>query len=83
MMMDRAALVVHIDAGVIMLTISLVSVMRMDVIESAGCSQVICNIALSLDIVPEIRYQQRRHRGKLSNQKKAHQPGGKSPQFAR
>jgi hypothetical protein len=82
MMMDRAALIAHIEAGVIVLRATLISVMRMDMIESAGCSQVVCDIALSLDVVPKIRYQQRHDRGKLGKQKEAHQAGSKPPQFA-
>jgi len=82
MMMDRAALIAHVEAGVIVLRATLISVMRMDMIESAGCRQVVGDIALSFDIMPKIRYQQRHHRGKLRKQKEAHQAGSKPSQFA-
>jgi hypothetical protein len=81
-MMDRTALIAHIDAGVIMLGAVLIVVMRMDMLERAGRSEIICDVVLSLDIMPKVGYQQRHQRGKLGNQKETQEPGSKSSQLA-
>jgi hypothetical protein len=66
-MVDRTTLVGHINAGVIMTVVNLHLVMRMRVVDSTCCSQIICNVALSLDIVLKVGNEQRRDRGQLSN----------------
>ena len=81
-MMNRAALVVHINAGVVVLRAGLILVMRMDMIERAGCGEIIGNVVLGLDIMPEIRYEQRHDRGNLGSQKETQEPGRKSSQLA-
>ena len=68
-MVDRTTLVGHIDAGVIMTVIILILMMRMRVIDGAGCSHIIRNVVFSLDIVLKVRDEQRHDRGKLGNQK--------------
>ena len=82
MMMNCAALIVHIDTGVIMLAV-LMLVMRMDMLERAGCGQVVSNVVYSFDVMLKVRYQQRHNRGKMCNQKETQKPGGKPSQFAR
>jgi hypothetical protein len=81
-MVDRTALVGHIDAAVIMTVVNLMLMMRMDVIDGAGCSQIIRNVVCSLDIVLKVRDEQRHDRGKLGHQKETQEPGGKPPQSA-
>ena len=81
-MMNRAALIVDIGPAVIMLAV-LMLVMRMDVLERAGCGQIVSNVVYSFDIVLKVRYQQRHNRGKMCNQKETQKPGGKPSQFAR
>jgi len=80
--MDRAALIAHIDAVVVMLGAILIVVMRMNMLERAGCSEIICDVVLSFDIMAKVRHQQRHQRGKLGNQKKTQEPGSKSSQLA-
>jgi hypothetical protein len=82
MVMDHAALIVDVDASVIMLRTSLILVMSMDVIESAGCGEVICNVVLGLDIMPKVCCEQRHHCSNLGNQKETQQPGRKPSQSA-
>jgi len=81
-MMNRAALIVDIGPAVIMLAV-LMLVMRMDMLERAGCGQIVSNVVYSFDIVLKVRYQQRHNRGKMCNQKETQKPGGKPSQFAR
>jgi hypothetical protein len=81
-MVDRTALVGHITAGVIMTVVNLTLMMQMDVINRAGCGQIIRNVVSSLDIVLKVRDEQRHDRGKLGHQKETQEPGGKPPQSA-
>jgi hypothetical protein len=81
-MVDRTTLVGHIDAGVIMTVVNLMLMMQMDVIDRAGCGQIIRNVVFSLDIVLEVRDEQRHDRSELGHQKETQEPGGKSPQSA-
>jgi hypothetical protein len=81
-MMNGAALIVHIDLAVIMRAV-LMLVVRMGMLEIAGCGQIISNVVHSFDIMLKVRYQQRHNRGKLGHQKETQEPGGKPSQFAR
>lgn len=81
-MVDRTTLVGHIDAGVIMTVVNLMLMMQMDMIDRAGCSQIVRNVVCSLDIVLKVRDEQRNNRGKLGDQKETQEPGGKPPQSA-
>ena len=82
-MVDRTALIGDIDATVIMTVVILILMMRMNVIDGAGCSQIIRNVVFSLDIVPKVRDEQRHDRGKLGHQKETQEPGGEAPQCGR
>ena len=82
MMVDRTALVGHITASVIMTVVNLALMMQMDVIDCAGRSQIIRNVAFSFDVVLKVRDEQRHDPGKLGHQKESQEPGGKSPQSA-
>ena len=81
-MVDGTTLVSHINAGVIMTVVNLKLVMRMRVIDSACCGQIIRNVVFSLDIVLKVRHEQRHDRGQLGNQKETQEPWGKPAQFA-
>jgi hypothetical protein len=81
-MVDRAALVGHATARVIMTVVNLMLMMQMDVIDRAGGGHIISNVAFSFDIVLKIRDEQRHDRGKLGHQKQTQEPGGKPPQSA-
>ena len=81
-MVDRTTLVGHIDAGMIVTVVNLMLMMQMDMIDRAGCSQIIHNVVCSLDIVLKVRDEQRNDRGKLGHQKETQEPGGKTPQSA-
>ena len=80
--MNGAALIVQIDLAVIMRA-GLMLVVRMGMLENAGCSQIISNVVHSFDVMLKVRYQQRHDRGKLSHQKETQEPGDKASQFAR
>jgi hypothetical protein len=82
-MMNGAALIVHIDLAVIVRAGLMLMMRRMDMIESAGCSQIIPNVIHSFDIVLKVRYQQRHNRDKLGHQKETHEPRSKPAKFAR
>jgi hypothetical protein len=86
-MVDGTTLIGYIGAGVIMTGVIVTGinpmrVMSVHVIDSTGCSQIIRNVALSLDIVLEVGCQQRHNGGKLGHQKETQEPGGKPPQSA-
>jgi hypothetical protein len=81
-MMNGAALIVHIDLAVIMRA-GLTLVVRMGMLEIAGCSQIISNVVHSFDVMLKVRHQQRHNRGKLGHQKETQEPGVKPSQFAR
>jgi hypothetical protein len=84
---DGTTLIVYIDASVIMTSVIMIGanpmrVMRVGVVNSAGCSQIGGNVALSLDVVLQICCQQRHDGAQLGNQKEAQEPGRKPAQFA-
>ena len=81
-MVDRAALVGHIDAGVVMTVVALMLVMRVHVIDSACCGQIIRNVVFGLDVMLKVRDEQRHDRSTLGHEKETQEPGGKPPQFA-
>jgi hypothetical protein len=85
-MVDGTTLIGYIDAcviltSVIMTGVNLMLVMRMHVIDGAGCSQISRNVAVSLDIVLEVHCEQRHNGGQLGNQEKTQEPGSKPAQF--
>ena len=79
--MNGAALVAHIDLAVIMRA-GLMLVVRMDMREISGSSQIISNVVHSLDIMLKVRYEQRHNRDKLGHQKETQEPGSKPSKFA-
>jgi hypothetical protein len=81
-MVDRTTLISDIDAAVVMTVVILILMMRMGVIDGAGCCQIIRNVVFSLDIVPKVRDEQRHDRGTLGHQKETQEPGSKPAQFA-